>query len=151
MYLRHYQVLVLLLVVGLTGHTFAGENTAVDTSEFEKPVKLACIGDSITYGSGIKQRTKNHYPAQLGHWLGDKWRVRNFGVSGATLLRDGDKPYPKQKLYEQALKWQPDIAVIMLGTNDSKLQNWGEHANAFVCDYQTLIESFRDTNTDMRI
>src|SRR5258708_5266746 len=57
--------------------------------------KLACVGDSITYGAGIKDRAHDSYPAQLAHMLGDEYKVRNFGVSGATLLKKGDRPYDK--------------------------------------------------------
>ncbi|MDQ3813038.1 MAG: hypothetical protein M3347_03705, partial [Armatimonadota bacterium] len=46
--------------------------------------RVASVGDSITYGSGIQDREHNSYPAQLGAMLGEKWEVRNFGVSGAT-------------------------------------------------------------------
>ena len=34
-------------------------------------VRVACIGDSITYGSGIEARDRNSYPAQLQQLLGD--------------------------------------------------------------------------------
>jgi len=58
--------------------------------------KIACVGDSITYGAGIPNRMTGSYPAQLHQMLqpyDDQWEVRNFGVSGATLLRRGDLPY----------------------------------------------------------
>ncbi len=54
--------------------------------------KIACVGDSITFGSGIPNREKLSYPAQLSALLGDDYEVRNFGVSGATMLENGDKP-----------------------------------------------------------
>src|SRR3954451_2825248 len=79
-------------------------------------IKVACVGDSITYGSGLKDRAKESYPVVLQGLLGDKYEVRNFGVSGATLLKKGDKPYDKEKAYPQALDFRPDIVVIKLGT-----------------------------------
>ena len=36
----------------------------------QEPVKVACIGNSITYGSGIDNREQNSYPAQLQRMLG---------------------------------------------------------------------------------
>ena len=57
---------------------------------------VACVGDSITYGSGIADRANDSYPAQLERMLQEfdpQWKTRNYGVSGATLLRHGDKPY----------------------------------------------------------
>ena len=37
--------------------------------------RVACIGNSITYGSGIEDREVNAYPSQLGRMLGDDWHV----------------------------------------------------------------------------
>ena len=81
----------------------------------EAPKRIACVGDSITYGAAIKDRVKNCYPAQLGRMLGEKFEVRNFGVNGATLLKKGDKPYWKLKAYANARDFQPEVVVIKLG------------------------------------
>lgn len=59
----------------------------------EAPVKVACIGDSITYGLGLEDRDRDSYPAQLQRLLGAEYQVGNFGKSGATLLRHGHRPY----------------------------------------------------------
>ncbi|MEZ0274660.1 MAG: GDSL-type esterase/lipase family protein, partial [Roseimicrobium sp.] len=75
--------------------------------------KVACVGDSITAGSGVKDPAKK-YPAQLGVLLGSEFEVKNFGVGGATMLDEGDKPYKKQKAYTSALEFVPDIVVIKL-------------------------------------
>jgi len=108
----------------------------------EAPKRIACVGDSITFGAAIKDRVKNCYPAQLGRMLGEKFEVRNFGVNGATLLKKGDKPYWKLKAYANARDFQPEVVVIKLGTNDSKPNNW-KHKEEYVADYVALIESFR--------
>jgi len=108
----------------------------------EAPKRIACVGDSITFGAAIKDRVKNCYPAQLGRMLGEKFEVRNFGVNGATLLKKGDKPYWKLKAYSNARDFQPEVVVIKLGTNDSKPHNW-KHKEEYVADYVALIESFR--------
>jgi acyl-CoA thioesterase I len=106
--------------------------------------KVACIGDSITYGSGISDRINDSYPGQLGQYLGQfdsRWEVRNFGVSARTLLRRGDYPYVNEPAFTQAKQWNPDIVVIMLGTNDTKPHNWA-HAADYVDDYLYLIDAF---------
>ncbi len=106
---------------------------------------VACIGDSITYGAGIADRTNDSYPAQLQRILRQydpAWQVTNFGVSGATLLHRGDLPYIKQSAYTSALASKPDIVVIKLGTNDSKPQNW-QYKDDFVADYSNMIDAFR--------
>jgi lysophospholipase L1-like esterase len=117
----------------------------VDPGAYKEPVRVACVGDSITYGSGVGDREKNAYPVRLGQMLGDKWNVRNFGVSGATLLKKGDKPYDKQKAYAAALEFKPDIVVIALGTNDTKPQNW-KFKDEYVADYKAMIAAFREAN-----
>lgn len=60
-------------------------------------VKVACIGNSITYGAFIANRDQNSYPAQPQAYLGDGYEVRNYGVSGRTLLTQGDYPYVKNE------------------------------------------------------
>lgn len=106
---------------------------------------VACVGDSITYGSGIADRMRDSYPAQLERMLKEfdpAWEVENFGVSGATLLSKGDRPYIRESAYQNALASSPDIVIIKLGTNDSKPQNWA-HAGEYVSDYIAMVEAFR--------
>lgn len=130
-------VLILLLFLGTTGWT-------------QSKIKVACVGNSITYGAGIVNREKNAYPAQLQAMLGEEYDVRNFGVSGRTLLSRGDLPYVRTQEYQNALAFQPDVVFIKLGTNDSKRQN-RVYLSDFVHDYKVLIESFRSLASRPRI
>lgn len=117
----------------------------------EKTVRIACVGDSITYGAWVEDREKNCYPVVLQNLLGtDGYRVGNFGVNGATLQKSGDKPYWKQERYEQSLSYEADIVVIMLGTNDTKSVNW-KNSDAFRKDYLSLIESYASLDTRPQI
>jgi len=75
-------------------------------------IKVACIGNSVTYGYGLKYPSTQSYPVQLQKMLGEKYEVKNFGHSGATLLRKGHNPYYKTKEFAEALKLVPDIAII---------------------------------------
>ena len=113
----------------------------VCASSFAEAIKVACVGDSITYGSGIKDRAKDSYPAQLGKMLGDGYDVRNFGVGGATLLSKGNKPYVQTDQFVPAMRFLPDIVIIKLGTNDSKPFNW-IYKSEFEGDLNSLIDSF---------
>ncbi|MCK0144393.1 GDSL-type esterase/lipase family protein [Arenibacter sp. F26102] len=108
------------------------------------------MGNSITYGSGVANKDKNAFPAQLQSILGNPYEVKNFGVSGCTLLKLGDKPYWETEAYSNALKFNADIVFIKLGTNDSKLQN-RVHIDQFEADYIELINSFRKENNKARI
>jgi len=106
---------------------------------------VACVGDSITYGAGITDPANNGYPAQLERILQEydpAWQVENFGVSGTTLLRQGDLPYFRQGAYANAQLCNPDVVIIKLGTNDSKPQNW-QYRASFIADYAQLIDVFR--------
>lgn len=120
----------------------AQPRTAINPDDYDAPVRLACVGDSITYGFGIKDRDHDSYPAQIGALLGEQWVAGNFGHSGATLLKNGDRPYWTVKEYQAALDFKPDVVVIKLGTNDTKPRNWA-HKAEFLDDYAALIESFR--------
>lgn len=119
-------------------------------SGYSQSVRIACVGNSITYGAGVENREKNAYPVQLQAMLGNDYKVSNFGVSGTTLLHNGNLPYLKTPEYKQALQSQPDIVFIKLGSNDSKLINRPFY-NDFVSDYKALIQSFRNTAHHPRI
>lgn len=105
-------------------------------------VRVACIGNSITYGVRIKNRNRDSYPSVLGRMLGDGYWVKNFGVSARTLLNKGDHPYMKEKAYQDALAFNPNIVVIKLGTNDSKSFNW-KYKEDFTKDLQTMVDAFK--------
>ena len=114
------------------------------------PVKVACVGDSITFGAGIKDRKKNNYPTQLQGMLGDGYAVTNLGVNAATLMKKGDKPYWKLKQFQAAQDLQPDIVVIKLGTNDTKPHNW-KHKADYQPDYTEMIRTFQQLDSKPKV
>ena len=105
-------------------------------------VRVACVGNSITDGHGIDMATAYGYPAELQKILGNDYWVKNFGVSGRTMLKSGDQPYMKEKAWADAQAFKPDVVVIKLGTNDSKPQNW-QHKDEFRRDLKQMIEALR--------
>lgn len=111
--------------------------------EKQKIKKIACIGDSITYGEGLLNRPVNSYPAQLKNRLGLSYDVKNFGVSGATMLKTGDLSYWNQPELDSALAFNPDVIFIMLGSNDSKPWNW-DKKEEYKNDYLSLINKFQE-------
>ena len=114
-------------------------------------LKVACVGNSVTWGLTITDRERNCYPAQLQQMLGESFEVRNFGHSGTTLLCRGHRPYMEQKEYKEALDFKPDLVVIHLGLNDTDPRNWPEYSEDFNSDYLRLIDSFRQVNPKVRI
>lgn len=114
-------------------------------------VRVACVGNSITYGAGIENRERDAYPAQLQRMLGEGYVVGNFGKSGATLLNKGHRPYIGQEEFQQALTFAGDVVVIHLGINDTDPRDWPNYRDYFVRDYLALIDSFRVVNPKARI
>ena len=106
----------------------------------KQAIKVACIGDSITYGYGLYNRDSDSYPAVLQQLLGEKYEVINFGLSGRTAELSADKPYMLEDYYEKSKAFSPNIVSVMLGTNDTKKINW--NAKQFVNDYRYLLESY---------
>ena len=105
-------------------------------------IRVACIGNSITDGHGIDMATAYGYPALLQKKLGNDYWVRNFGVSGRTMLNHGDQPYMKEVAWADAQRFKPDVVIIKLGTNDSKPQNW-QYASEFREDLEQMILTLR--------
>ena len=131
-------LLTILLALPLLG--FAQEKT-----------KVACIGNSVTYGYGHKEPKVTSYPTQLQQMLGEKYDVRNFGYSGATLLSKGHRPYINLNEYKAALEFAPDIAVIHLGLNDTDPRNWPNYRDEFYDDYINIIKALREANPDVEV
>lgn len=108
-----------------------------DTFGHREAIRMVCIGDSITQAGA--------YVTALQAALGKTWEVTNLGVSGATLLKKGDKPYNRLPQYAKAMQRKADVATIALGTNDSKPQNWSNKAD-FEADYKAMIGDLRKAN-----
>ena len=111
-------------------------------SQAREQIKIACIGNSITYGAGIKNRFQNSYPGILQQLLGEEYDVRNYGVSARVLLEKGDYPYMHEDAYRQVKAFQPDIVTIKLGTNDSKPHNW-KYKKDFERDLNQMIDELQ--------
>ena len=139
--------LILTLAVAIFAPATAQNSPIVDISSYNHIIKVSCVGNSITYGYGIEHRDSLSYPAQLGRLLGDKWEVRNFGVSARTLLSKGDHPYIKEQAYIDAKDFQPDVVLIKLGTNDTKPRNW-IYKDEFKDNYKALIKSFQNLESN---
>ena len=114
----------------------------------QEKIKVACVGNSVTYGYGHKNPAETSYPTQLQQLLGEEYEVRNFGHSGATLLNKGHRPYTSLPEYKAALEFAPDIIVIHLGLNDTDPRNWPNYRDEFFGDYTGIIDSFRKAHPD---
>ena len=144
-------VLALMMAGGygyLYSHGLSGKYANTDPKEGQ--IKVACVGDSITYGHGVENWKKNNYPAQLQELLGEDYHVANFGSSGACVNPDGDQPYINRDVYQAGLDYDADILVFMLGTNDSKPENWND-LDAFMKDYMALLGSYLENGKNPKV
>jgi len=134
-------VLSLVLIASGCASIVGKRSYGINPEDYSERIRVACVGDSITYGAGIKNRQNYNYPLMLGKSLGAKFEVRNFGVSGATMLKNGDYSYWERPAFNHATDFNPHVVVIKLGTNDTKPQNW-KHSKEYLLDYEEMIDHF---------
>jgi len=111
---------------------------------------IACVGDSVTYGCTLPLFFLRRYPAMLQKQLGPEIQVAAFAVNDRTLQSTGNKPYRKEKAFQQSKAFMPDTVVILLGTNDSKDANWISD-EAFRQQYRELINEYRALPSKPRV
>lgn len=128
------------------------------------PTRVACVGDSITFGYGLADRDKTSYPAQLQVLLDEKfpnkYEVRNFGNSGRGIYLDSMRGNEKRgfkwmKEHEEARRWKPDIVICNLGINDNgeyiKEYTGGRERGQFVKDYLQLLADYKKANKKVKL
>jgi len=129
-------------------------------------VRIACVGDSLTQSSGYPYElwmllggdapyTMNNYiidPKSDNGTMhnGTCFAVGNFGVGSTTVLLNSETPYMNTSVFQNALKFQPNIIFIMLGTNDAQ-PNLKPYNASFVSDYVKLIAAFQALKTNPKI
>ena len=131
-------IAILILAPAITGL----QTMNLQSKKFFTPIRVACVGDSITQNSG--------YPYDLQALLGANFSVGNFGVSQSTVLLNSFKPYMDQPQFQMGLDFQPQIVIIMLGTNDD-LQGLRLYNESFENDYEQLVGSFQRLTTKPQI
>ena len=124
----------------------APENTAAPamTPPDTPPLRIACIGDSITAGVGLPAP----YPAVLQELSSNRWTVANFGVPGKTLLLHSGRAWSDTPAAAQALDFHPDAVVAMFGINDLAHP---DILPAFADDGLAVLSRFREANPDVRL
>lgn len=112
-------------------------------------LKVACVGDSITFGYALPEstRAKMCYPGVLSQRLGGGFQVKNFGHTGCTLMNlNWLPPLMKTEEYKQSLAFNPNIVFLMGGTNDGHPRNWS-HASQLGNDLKEIVASYRKLPT----
>lgn len=109
-------------------------------------IRVAAVGDSIT----AEYSRNTGYPAKLNDRLGNNYQVENFGVSNYAAQSSSDFPYETTDAYQESLAFEPNIVLIMLGTNDTKSNNW-QGPEAFKEEYIALLENYLALESVSRI
>jgi lysophospholipase L1-like esterase len=117
--------------------------TAGDDKPSSEAIRVACVGDSLTQSSA--------YPYELWNLLGtDNYTLRNCGAGATTVLLNSETPYMNTSVFQDALDFQPDIVIIMLGTNDAQPSLHPFNAS-FVGDYVKLVTAFQELSSNPKI
>jgi acyl-CoA thioesterase-1 len=127
--IKNMKQIALNFCIALAAIAFSSQTEAAE------PIKVVCIGDSITYGARVKDREKNAYPAQLQDLLGPTHKVSNCGTSGIQMQNY------LNRWADKITAIQPDIVTIKLGTNDTKSRDFTNPDNKEVFD-----KNYRDAS-----
>lgn len=134
-------------------HNFVQLKPVAKAEEEDLPI-IACIGASITEGAGATNFYLESYPAQLQNALEGNYNVVNFGNSGKTVRTDlGDSvAWLKQHQWTGVQAIVPDIAILNIGTNDSKTSNSPATTyDSFHAAYKHLVDELLKVNPEMKI
>lgn len=113
-------------------------------------IKIACVGDSITYGQGVwLSRKTDAYTAVLAELLGEEYQTLNYGLPNRTLQSAGNMPYFEERLAEESLDSEADIVIFMLGTNDTKPNNWNKER--FEKEYKEAVEKYQSLDSHPQV
>lgn len=138
-------VLILILACGFAYLYFNGMSGMSNTTDpKDGQIKIACVGDSTTYGHGISGWPGNNYPAVLQNLLGDAYHVNNYGVSSFAVQESADRSYRTLPHYQESIAYDADYVVFMMGSNDSKPHNW-KGADAFREELLSLLDTYGDS------
>ncbi len=140
-----------LLFLALLAFSLLAGSADAKPKRKQQAVRVICIGNSITYGTGLADPATYSYPSQLQRLLGDGYEVGNFGKPSARLMRGGRLPYIEQKEFADMMQFHGDIAIIHLGINDTDPHDWPNRRDRFVSDYCELIDSVRASNPACRV
>ena len=116
-------------------------------------IRVACVGDSITYGVAVSSPATT-YPADLQAALGSGYNVQNFGYPGLALMNlpggnpSSHPPYSTSSQYSSMVAFNPNIIIVMLGTNDAAFPvdaaGWAaDYLATFTSQYESFINTLR--------
>ena len=127
------------------------------STNFNKPLRIACCGDSITFGTcaaasvsgGYSYAKENFfYPNQMQKLYGTEAVVGNFGYPGSYVGTSYNK-YLNSSVYNSLIQFDPDIIVLALGTNNASLMPSGQ--DNFLINYRKMLEDMHNRFPNAKI
>jgi len=146
---------MLVLLIGFISAAMAGD--PVKTQPRTTPLKIFCIGDSITQGHGLKDADGKQamaalgYPVQLGKLMGPQVKVSHYGAGGTTYFRNGPHPFEKTAWLAYLKIANPDVVTMAFGTNCSRKNTWPRLHDQYGADIKWLISQVRNVNSNVVI
>ena len=133
--------IVVLLAASLLAEFFI--LNAGNKQSSPEAIKVACVGDSLTQSTV--------YPLELWIKLGfETYNVQNFGVGSTTVSVDSETPLIVTPTFQEALDFQPDIVILMMGTNDAQ-PSLHQFNTTFVSDYMQMVDAFQSLESNPKI
>jgi lysophospholipase L1-like esterase len=130
------EVLPILLFLLIISTTVTSSVYFITKNTSSEKTRIACVGDSLTAASG--------YPYYLWMQMGlENSSIRNFGHGSTTISLNTETPYMETDEFQKAIDFQPNIVIIMLGTNDAQ-PNLELNNVTLTEDYVKLIKAFQD-------
>ncbi len=132
-------LVILLVSSGITAFLILTDGNKASSDA----IRVACVGDSLTQST--------EYPYDLWKLLGtEDYALRNFGAGSTTVSLSSETPYMNTSVFQSALEFQPNIVVIMLGTNDAQ-PSLHRYNTSFVDDYVKLVAAFQELSSKPEI
>ena len=126
-----------------------------EATTYDEPLRIACIGDSITEGYSSGSRQTLSYPAQLLKKLnadGKDVILGNYGCSGTRVEDYNGQYYNDMLAYTLAIESDADWVIIGLGTNDAGvIQGGRSQLVRFYNEYMQLLEDFGELDTTEKV
>lgn len=130
-----------------------------DLEPYDKQkLKIAFVGDDITYGNGVA--SSYSYPVVFNELFDSHYNVSNFGVNGAYIMNPNSyyvtlpsTSYYKNTIqYANSISFNPDVVVIMLGSNEiDMLLSMDAYRIAYIDSLQDLISSYKELSSVKKV
>lgn len=115
----------------------------------KETVSIACVGDSITEGWRSSNPALHSYPAVLQELIGARFKVKNYGIGGSTVMRCSDMPFREKWGYIDSIADRPDLVIFMMGTNDCNREFNIRRLGGFYADFVSYINEYRQIGAEV--